>query len=95
MPSVARSTIKGSIARFIADAVTLPGLAFLGELMPEIDIEGLWAAQQRVRTVLSDQLADRWSAVYDLNRASGTVPLHARRRRPASPAQHRAAVPVD
>ncbi|MDB5487197.1 MAG: aminopeptidase [Reyranella sp.] len=56
---------------FIADAVTLPGLAFLGELMPEIDIEGLWAAQQRIRAVLSDQIADRWSAVYDSNRASG------------------------
>ncbi len=57
---------------FIADAVTLPGLAFLGELMPEIDIDGLWAAQQRVRTVLSDQLADRWGAVYDSNMVSGS-----------------------
>ncbi len=56
---------------FIADAVTLPGLAFLGELMPEIDIEGLWAAQQRVRSVLSDRLADRWSSVYDANHATG------------------------
>ncbi len=56
---------------FIADAVTLPGLAFLGELMPSIDIEGLWAAQQRVRSVLSDQLADRWSSVYDAAHGSG------------------------
>ncbi len=56
---------------FIADAVTLPGLAFLGELMPEIDIEGLWAAQQRVRSVLSDRLADRWGSVYDANHAAG------------------------
>ena len=56
---------------FIADAVTLPGLAFLGELMPEIDIEGLWAAQQRVRGVLSQQLADRWSSVYDANHGTG------------------------
>ena len=56
---------------FIADAVTLPGLAFLGELMPEIDIDGLWAAQQRVRSVLSDRLADRWSSVYDANHATG------------------------
>lgn len=56
---------------FIADAVTLPGLAFLGELMPEIDIEGLWAAQQRVRSVLSDRLADRWSSVYDATHATG------------------------
>jgi aminopeptidase N len=56
---------------FIADAVTLPGLAFLGELMPEIDIEGLWAAQQRIRSVLSDRLADRWGSVYDANRATG------------------------
>ncbi len=56
---------------FIADAVTLPGLAFLGELMPEIDIEGLWAAQQRVRSVLSDRLADRWSSVYDASHATG------------------------
>jgi aminopeptidase N len=56
---------------FIADAVTLPGLAFLGELMPEIDIEGLWAAQQRVRSVLADRLADRWSSVYDANHATG------------------------
>ncbi|WP_295138399.1 aminopeptidase N [uncultured Reyranella sp.] len=56
---------------FIADAVTLPGLAFLGELMPEIDIDGLWAVQQRVRSVLSDQLADRWGSVYDANHASG------------------------
>lgn len=56
---------------FIADAVTLPGLAFLGELMPEIDIEGLWAAQQRVRSVLSARLADRWSSVYDAAHAAG------------------------
>ena len=56
---------------FIADAVTLPGLAFLGELTPEIDIEGLWAAQQRVRSVLSDRLADRWVSVYDANHATG------------------------
>jgi aminopeptidase N len=56
---------------FIADAVTLPGLAFLGELMPEIDIEGLWAAQQRVRSVLSERLADRWGSVYDANHATG------------------------
>jgi aminopeptidase N len=56
---------------FIADAVTLPGLAFLGELTPEIDIEGLWAAQQRVRSVLSDRLADRWGSVYDANHATG------------------------
>jgi len=56
---------------FIADAVTLPGLAFLGELMPEIDIEGLWAAQQRIRSVLSDRLADRWGSVYDANHATG------------------------
>ena len=56
---------------FIADAVTLPGLAFLGELMPEIDIEGLWAAQQRVRSVLSDRLAESWSSAYDANHATG------------------------
>ena len=56
---------------FIADAVALPGLAFLGELMPEIDIDGLWAVQQRVRSVLSNQLADRWGSVYDANHASG------------------------
>jgi len=56
---------------FIADAVTLPGLAFLGELTPEIDIEGLWAAQQRVRSVLSDRLAERWVSVYDANHATG------------------------
>jgi len=56
---------------FIADAVTLPGLAFLGELMPEIDIDGLWAAQQRVRSVLSDRLADRWGSVYDASHATG------------------------
>lgn len=56
---------------FIADTVTLPGLAFLGELMPEIDIEGLWSAQQRVRSVLSDQLADRWGSVYDANHDTG------------------------
>ena len=56
---------------FIADAVTLPGLAFLGELMPEIDIEGLWAAQQRVRAVLSERLGDRWSSVYDATHATG------------------------
>jgi aminopeptidase N len=56
---------------FIADAVTLPGLAFLGELMTEIDIEGLWAAQQRVRSVLSQQLADRWSSVYDATHGTG------------------------
>jgi aminopeptidase N len=56
---------------FIADAVTLPGLAFLGELMPEIDIEGLWAAQQRVRSVLAHRLADRWGSVYDANQATG------------------------
>ena len=56
---------------FIADAVTLPGLAFLGELMPEIDIEGLWAAQQRVRSVLSDRLGESWSSAYDANHAIG------------------------
>ena len=56
---------------FIADAVTLPGLAFLGELMPEIDIDGLWAAQQRVRSVLSERLGDRWSSVYDAAHAAG------------------------
>jgi len=56
---------------FIADAVTPPGLAFLGELMPEIDIEGLWAAQQRVRAVLSERLGDRWSSVYDATHATG------------------------
>jgi len=56
---------------FIADAVTLPGLAFLGELMPEIDIDGLWAAQQRVRSVLSERLGDRWSSVYDGAHAAG------------------------
>jgi len=59
---------------FIADAVTLPGLAFLGELTPEIDIEGLWAAQQRVRSALSDRLAGRWVSVYDANHATG--PYH-------------------
>ena len=56
---------------FIADAVALPGLAFLGELMPEIDIDGLWAAQQRVRSVLSDRLADRWSSAYDASHGAG------------------------
>jgi len=69
---------------FIADAVTLPGLAFLGELMPEIDIEGLWAAQQRVRAVLSQQLADRWTSVYDASHGTGPyrfIPEEVGRRR--------------
>ncbi|MBM3546806.1 MAG: aminopeptidase N [Alphaproteobacteria bacterium] len=55
----------------IADASTLPGIAYLGELMGEIDIDGLWAAREHLRKTLSKRLSDRWGALYEANRLSG------------------------
>ena len=55
----------------IADTVSLPVLNYLGELMTEIDIDGLWAARQQLRKVLAAKLADRWAAAYEANRGVG------------------------
>ncbi len=80
---------------FIADAVTLPGLAFLGELMPEIDIDGLWAAQQRVR--IGPVRSARRPLGLRLRREprDRSLPLHAGGGGTAAPARHGAFVPVD
>jgi aminopeptidase N len=55
----------------IADAVALPDVSYLGELMAQIDIDGLCAARQHVRATLAHVLADRWSAVYEATRSDG------------------------
>jgi aminopeptidase N len=55
----------------IAVAVQPPGVAYLGELMGEIDIDGLWAARQFLRKSLAERLADRWQAAYEANRIAG------------------------
>ena len=55
----------------IANAVALPGIAYLGELMEEIDIDGLWAAREHIRKTLATKLADRWTAAYEANRIAG------------------------
>jgi aminopeptidase N len=55
----------------IADASSLPGVAYLGELMGEIDIDGLWAAREHLRKALAKKLADRWGALYEANRLAG------------------------
>jgi aminopeptidase N len=55
----------------IADASTLPGIAYLGELMGEIDIDGLWAAREHLRKTMAKRLSDRWSALYEANRLTG------------------------
>jgi aminopeptidase N len=55
----------------VADASTLPGIAYLGELMGEIDIDGLWAAREHLKKTLSRRLADRWSKLYEANRIEG------------------------
>jgi aminopeptidase N len=55
----------------IADASSLPGIAYLGELMSEIDIDGLWAAREHLRKTLAKRLEDRWAALYEANRISG------------------------
>ncbi len=61
----------------IADATTLPGIAYLGELMGEIDIDGLWAARELLRKTLAKKLADRWGALYEANRVTGAYRFEA------------------
>jgi len=61
----------------IADASSLPGIAYLGELMGEIDIDGLWAARELLRKTLAKRLADRWGALYEANRLSGAYRFEA------------------
>ena len=68
----------------VAHAVVLPDVSYLGELMAEIDIEGLCVARQHVRTSLARGLADRWRALYEANRGDGTcrfAPADVNRRR--------------
>ena len=55
----------------IADAATLPNIAYLGELMGEIDIDGLWAAREHLKKTLAKRLSDRWAALYEANRQTG------------------------
>ena len=55
----------------VADASTLPGIAYLGEMMAEIDIDGLWAAREHLRKTLAKHLSDRWGGLYEANRATG------------------------
>ena len=61
----------------IADASSLPGIAYLGELMGEIDIDGLWAAREHLRKTLAKRLADRWGALYEANRLTGAYRFEA------------------
>jgi len=61
----------------IADASILPGIAYLGELMAEIDIDGLWAAREHLRRTMAKKLADRWAALYETNRLSGSYRFQA------------------
>ncbi len=75
----------------IADTVSLPDLTYLGELMAEIDIEGLWAVRESIRNGLSVQLADRWRAVYEANRGEAVyrfTPEEVGRRRLRNVALH-------
>ena len=55
----------------IADAATLPSIAYLGELMGEIDIDGLWAAREHLKKTLAKRLSDRFAALYEANRLAG------------------------
>lgn len=55
----------------IADAATLPSIAYLGELMSEIDIDGLWAAREHLKKTLAKRLSDRFAALYEANRLTG------------------------
>jgi aminopeptidase N len=61
----------------IADASSLPGIAYLGELMDEIDIDGLWAARELLRKTIAKRLADRWGALYEANRLTGAYRFEA------------------
>jgi len=71
--AVRRTLDDRSLDRVLAAAaVTLPDFAWLGELMPVIDVDGLGAALRHVRMTLAVELADRWRAVYEENLGDGT-----------------------
>jgi aminopeptidase N len=56
---------------FAAEMLTLPSEDYLGELMPEIDVDGIFAAREMVRRVLAQELGVRFQEAYVENDDSG------------------------
>ena len=61
-----------------AAMLTVPTENYLGELMAEIDVDGIHAARRRLRAALAEPLFDRWLDVYGRHRADGPYAPDAR-----------------
>ncbi|MFN3231938.1 MAG: aminopeptidase N [Alphaproteobacteria bacterium] len=51
---------------FVALAITLPSQAYLAQQMKVIDVDGIEAAHDFVRTTLSDRLHEKFAAIYQV-----------------------------
>ena len=68
---------------FIADAVLLPGEAYLGDQLAVVDPEAIHGARQAARRAVLDAMRERWWAAYRANTDngwSGDGPAKVRRR---------------
>ncbi len=45
-------------AALVAELLTLPSVGYLGDFMPQVDVEGLHAARRRLREVVAEQLRE-------------------------------------
>jgi aminopeptidase N len=61
-----------------AAMLAVPTENYLGELMAEIDVDGIFAARRLLRTTLAEALFDRWLDTYERHQASDAYAPDAR-----------------
>jgi aminopeptidase N len=66
-----RAPDDGEAKALLAALLALPGEAYLGEQLTEIDVEGVHRARDVLRQALGEALFDEWLSLYGSNLASG------------------------
>jgi aminopeptidase N len=62
---------------FVAQALTLPAESFVGEQMAVIEVDGIRAVREGLRTTLGERLAAQWSQTYRTYQSDGPYSIEA------------------
>jgi aminopeptidase N len=62
---------------FVAQALTLPAESFVGEQMAMIDVDGIHAVHEGLRTALGERLAAEWAETYRAHQSDGPYSIEA------------------
>jgi len=62
---------QGADKQLLAEVLALPSESYLGDLMEQVDPEGIHQAREGLKTLLARELSNQFVAIYEANRETG------------------------